>query len=94
MPSPEILEQEAYELLMSKHAGRSASEIGDVDDLNEDFMSEFSATDLLQMGYKHKAKEVMRANLALIEEQDDMHEILFKHYTTLKLYESNLAKFS
>lgn len=23
-----------------------------------------------------------------------MHEVLFKHFTTLKLYESNLAKFS
>lgn len=47
MPSPEVLEQEAYELLMSKHAGRSASSIGDLDDMNEDFTSQFDATDLL-----------------------------------------------
>lgn len=92
MPSPEVIEQEAYDLLSQKYSNKLGQK-GDGDEEDDDDQG-VEASDLLQMGYYHRAKEVMRSNLALIEEDDDMHEVLFKHFTTLKLYESNLAKFS
>lgn len=65
MPSPELIEQEAFDLLSQKYSNKLQQ---NSDDYDEDDEQSVEASDLLQMGYYHRAKEVMRSNLALVEE--------------------------
>jgi hypothetical protein len=50
--------------------------------------------ELFQKGIAHEVKTLQRKNLVFIDENDEMNEILFKHYETLKGFRYNLEKFN
>ena len=83
MPIQKNLDAERYRLLMTRKSlldVNTGKLIGDIEDL-------------FQKGIAHEVKTQQRKNLALIEENDDVNEVLFKHYETLKGYRYNLEKF-
>ena len=84
MPVQKNLEAERYRLLMTRKSlldVNTGKLVGDIEDL-------------FSKGIAHEVKVQQRKNLVFVIEDDDMNEVLFKHYETLKGFRYNLEKFN